>query len=292
MSFFNINYFNTETQFQRLNETPVPVTYSNIKLFGGGYFDDLHGVDFIMTDEQIDTLDFNESPEWDLNTIILAKFNNNLQAGNVTGLPSPITSWLVQRKSENDTKYTQLAEIEADVDSYIDRLAKSNETYDYRLLPIASDLIGEPLKAEPVSTDFNKVILLDPDSEEGYSFCLDLRLSEIGISEDIGLNSTRGKFDTYQKGNREVHSGSVGTLLNSNSITEEEMQQDKEFLDAFEAFLLNGGEKIIKFNKGYTYRIVTSNVSLTKKTGSTNRDRSLYVVSFSWTEIGEVISNG
>jgi len=288
MSIFNISYFNSQNQFTQISEVPTPSTYQKVRIHGSGYFDDLHGISRVMTQSEISSLDFAESPTWDGETFLLAKFNGNLQAGNITSLPTPITSWLVLRKSKFDSKFSKISEIGVSEKVYIDRLAKSNDNYTYQFIPKATDLLGEPIESDALDTDFNKVILLDPDTEVGYSLCLDMSLSEISTVEDVSINDTRGKYPTMLKGNRNYRVGTVGVLANSNSITEPELTQDIEFLRNLEDFINNGEEKIIKFPKGFTYRVITNNFAKMKKQSLTSQGETIYRISFAYTEIGDL----
>jgi hypothetical protein len=288
LAIFNLSNFNFNNVFQAIPQTPIAGIYTNIKLFGNAIFDDLEGTHEIMTQQQIDDLSFTEIREYGVLTFLLAQFNNNLQGGNVTSLPAPIDGWIVLRKEINDAKFTKVDELEAIDLEYIDRLANSNSQYVFQFIPKTGDFLGQPMESNEVLTQFNKIILLDDKSENGYSFCLDLRLSETNIEQDITFNDVRSKFQTALIGEKEVHVGSMGFIANSNSVTELEFEQDFQYMKQFEAFLLNGEEKILKFTNGYMYRVITSNVSLTKKNGNINGNSSVWIINFEWREINEI----
>ena len=286
---FNLSVFNFGNVFNQLNEIPTPSTYSNIKLWGDFNFTNLHGQSRILTQTEIDSVPFDEYSDFDIDTFILAKFNNNLQAGNIVSLPSPITKWIVLRKGKNDAKFTKLAEIEANDTTYIDRLAKSQNQYIYQLIPVADDLLGTPLQTVPIDTSFKKIILLDPDTEEGYSFCLDLRMSDIQIDEDVTYKDTRGKYQTELRGNKKVNNGSIGFLAKSSAVDSIELEQDLAYLQAFEDFINNGQPKILKIDNGYIYKVATSNFGKQRRNSVNNNGETLFNLAFNWREIGEVI---
>lgn len=285
---FNLSNFNFNNVLNSPQQTPTPSIYSNIKFFGEGNFVMAHGLNYIMTQQEIDDDPFWEDESWGVNSFFLAKFDNNLQAGNITSLPEPIESWIILRKAIGDAKYTKVDELPAISLEYVDRLARSNETYTYQFVPKTATLLGAPLQSNDLITNFTRVVLLDPNTNDAYSFCLDLRLSSIATDEDISFNQTRGKYDTVLKGNREVHSGSIGTIIESSAVDALEVEQNYAFLQEFENFLLNGEEKILKMPYGQMYRVATSDISTTRKEGNTNSGKELYVISFSWTEVGEV----
>lgn len=289
MSFFNINYFNAGNLFTLLNEIPTPSTYSSIKLFGNGHFNDLWLEDYTRTQAEIDSLDISVQPIWTIRTKLLALFENNLQAGNIVNLPDPIDKWLVLRKGQNDAKFTKIAELGASVSSYIDRLGVSKENYVYQLIPVANGLLGEPLQSDITPTNFTKVVLLDPELNEGYSFCYDMQLSEIATEEDLIVQDTRGKFQTFLKGNKQVSVGTISVIATSNSITQNELSQDVEFLEGLKAFILNGKPKILKFPKGLTYKVYTSSFFYNRKDGVDSYGNQIYKIGFEYRECGEVM---
>jgi len=77
-------------------------------------------------------------------------------------------------------------------------------------------------------------------------------------------------------------------IATSNSITNEEISQDLEFLDEVRAFILNGKSKIIKFPKGMMYRVYTSDFFMNRKDGTDAHGNQIYRIGFEWREVGEV----
>lgn len=284
---FNINYFDTNA-FQSLIPLPTPSVYSGIKLFGSGTFDDVWVENYVRSYSEILALDFFSEPIWDVRTLFLAHFNNNLQGGNIINLPNPIDSWTILRRGKNDAKFTKIAEVSANVDTYVDRFARSNEEYVYQLIPVAGGFLGEPLLADAVGTDFTRVTLIDPVDNIGYEFCYDMSMSEISTEEDLIVSDTKGKFQTFLKGNKEVSVGTLSVIATSNSITTAEINQDLEFLNELRAFILNGKSKIIKFPKGMMYRVYTSDFSMARKDGVDAHGNQIYRIGFEWREVGEV----
>lgn len=287
MAFFNVNYFNGNSTFQQLPQLPIPSTYNSIKLFGGATFDDLWLENYKRTQAQINTLDLEVEPQFTVNTLLLAHFNNNLQAGNIINLPSPIDKWIILRKGKNESKFTKIAEVGADVESYVDRKARSKEEYVYQLLPVTEDnKYGESLTANTANTDFSSIFLLDEDNV--YSFCYNVNMSDISTEDDVSIQQTRGKYDTILKGNRSVSTGTLSAILTSNSITTSEIEQDTKFLEDLKSFILNGKSKILKLPKGLMYQVYTYDFSLLQKYGTDSYGNTVYSASFSWREIGDI----
>lgn len=285
---FNISYFNARNVFQRLYERPTPSAYFGVKIFGKGNFTNIHGVTRVLGESEINSQDFFTYKNWTVDTFLLAKMEGNTQGGNVTSLSAPITSWLIFRKGLLDTTFKRLAEIPEESTFYIDNTAVSNNEYIYQFLPKNNDEIGVSVPSIPKKTDFTKVILIEEESGDIYSFCLDLRLSEISIEESSSFFDTRGRYQTYLKGNKRVNVGSIGFVANSNSIGDFEIEQDLAYLKSFEDFILNGKEKLLKFPNGYSYRVITSNFIKSRKTSVNSYGKSVYVLSFSFREVGEI----
>lgn len=288
MPIFNISYFNATNEFRKLNGFPIPSTYSNVKIFGQGIFDTIWAEDYIRTNEQIESLNIFAEPEWDANTIMLAKFNNNLQAGSVTSLPSPVDNWGVFRKGKNESKFTRIGDMLAEDLIFTDRLALSKEIYEYEIIPKSGDILGEPLLADKATTDFDKVILLDPIINEGYSLCYNIQLSDTTIEEDVTVSDTRGRYQTTLRGNKQVAVGNITVIATGATDISNGVQQDVEFLNSFKEFILNGREKILKFTDGIAYRVTTSEYSMIKLDGLDSAGNIVYNISFSWRECGVI----
>ena len=288
MSFFNISYFNAGLGFLRLYETPSPSSYSNIKLFGAGKFGTLYGERRIYSSSDISSINPKVEQDWLTDTYINAKFDNNLQAGNYTSLASPIDGWIIQRKATTDAKFTTIAEVGAMVDTYEDNLVSSKQTYIYQLIPKAGTVLGAPLESDPVSTNFRTVILLDPLTQEGYSFCLNLQIDGITVNEDITTSDTKGKYQTVVKGNRRFKSGSIGIIASSSVDINGGIDQNVAFLNQLEDFIQNSNEKIIKFPNGFTFRVSTGGFNYTKLDGVDANGNMLWAVSYDWAESGDL----
>lgn len=293
MSVFNLSVFNFGNIFSGVLPKIVPTSYQGITLYGKGGFGRLYGVNYVYTEAEQNELDGNQpfpDREWTIKTFILANFQNSLQAGNITSLPEPLDGWILSRKAKEDVKFTTLGLLGALDTQFIDRLAASNEDYTYRLIPKTGSLLGAPLDSDETSTDFTQVVLLDPDTEQGFSFCLDLRMSEINIEEDLSVKDTRGKYQTILKGNKRVNTGTIGFLATSSAVDDNELQQDIAYLKEFEDFILDSSKaKILKLPKGYIFKVFTSDFSKTKRTSVNNQGQTLYTISFSFREVGEVI---
>lgn len=292
MAIFNLSNFNFGNAFIRVLENIVPSSYEGIKIYGSGNFARIYGVNYIYTQAEIDELDGNQpfpDREWTVDTFIWAQFLNNLQAGNITSLPAPLDGWKVQRQGKNESKFATLGELGSEETEFVDRLAKSKESYIYRVIPKTGDVLGSPLDSDIIDTSFKKIVLLDPDTQEGYSFCLDLRMSDIQIDEDVTYKDTRGKYQTELRGNKKVNNGSIGFLAKSSAVDSTELEQDLAYLQAFEDFINNGQPKILKIDNGYIYKVATSNFGKQRRNSVNNNGETLFNLAFNWREIGEVI---
>ena len=288
MSFFNISFFNASTFLTRLYEVPTPSAYSNIKVFGECTVGTVYGERRILTDTQISNYNPKVEQTWGTHTYINAKFDNNLQAGNIVSLPASIDGWIVQRKSSTESKFTTLANVSASTIAYVDKLVKSKTTYIYQLIPKAGSFLGAPLQSDPTTTDFKKVILMNPLTEEGYSFCLEIQFDALTTNEDVVTSDTKGKYPTVLKGNRRYKTSSIGVIAVSDADTANGIQQDEAFINQLESFIFSDVEKIIKYPKGLTYRVQTNNFVATKLEGLDNQGNTVYSLAFEWTEIGDL----
>ena len=119
MSFLGYNSFLGYSTLQTVSPFVTTSTYTGLKVFGDCIIDNIHMVNYTMTEDEINAIDSNQTPTWiGGKTIFLATFDSeNLDGGNVKGLVSPITEWVVLRKKVSDSKYTELARLDDLVES-------------------------------------------------------------------------------------------------------------------------------------------------------------------------------
>jgi hypothetical protein len=270
--------------------TPTPSTYTGLKVFGSCIIDNIHVVNYTMTDAEVDNIDYNKTPKWLVGkTLFLATFDDEtLDGGNVKGLVNPITAWAILRRKIGETKYTQLnVLINPSAESYIDPTAMSRNTFEYGVVPIATDVLGTTMLSEQLSLDFDSWYLSSLDGVETYKMCANLNTTSLTSNSDIAQKQTVGQFDAFNRGNRQFESASMSFIptfgYENNGIT---LSQTAEQIKTLREFIENGEVKILKNPKGEIWKVYTSNFS---KTIINHGERTqLYAVDFDFAQVEEI----
>ena len=87
-------------------------------------------------------------PEWDLDTRILATFQNTLSAGNAQS-SSEVVGWLVYRQDEDNSTLRFIRENEPERNYLIDYTARNMVSSEYYVFPSFETEIGIPNVSQP-----------------------------------------------------------------------------------------------------------------------------------------------
>lgn len=232
--------------------------------------------------------------DWDINTVILAEFQNNL-IGGIVGVDGNVVKYLrIKKRKQGDLSWQTYYTIpyEADVIRYLveDLFVEAEQTYEYAVYPIAEEESGEivegrPTPAQPVYVRFDHAHIFD--GECSFDLIYDLNLGT--LSGAIGATTietlgSRYPYVTY--GAKNYRRASVNCLLVSQeSITGQlDAYGEKQLRNRIFAFLTNKKPKIIKNADGlYVLAEISSDIQLSP----VNTLVGLYNLSFEYTEIGD-----
>lgn len=238
--------------------------------------------------------------EWDFNTILLANFNGNLQAGNVAEVLKTLKSIRIKRRPVGGSLYDWVTLKDVEINdsndlsfTIIDNLAKNNTQYEYAWIPVLDGgTEGNAIKAEVLSR-FNGVFIADADSIykyiAGVGYGQTQRVQQVGTFEPYGR-----KYPVYvANGAVGYESGSVNATIvgkyldnpdqnKKYQLVREDMVAERENL--FD-FLTNKKAKIIKdWNGNYWLVVITGNPSVDY---DNNWGMGVMNANFQWSEIGD-----
>lgn len=280
------NSFLGYQQLQSVAPTPIPSGYSGLKVFGECEIDNIHFVNYTMTDEQVSEIDYTITPTWNSNkTIFLATFDRlDLKAGNVIDLNDPILNWILQRRKSTETNFTTLATLPASTISYVDTLTESNVSYVYQLLATNDTEVSEPLVGNLDSSFYNSIIM---DVEGTMVYLFNLNLDFNGYTNEVAFQRYDGynKYSAYSFGDRNFKIGDVSAIIDNS--TSGGILQTIEYIKSFNDFINNGKEKIFKDRKGNALRVVTTG-GVTQAPLDLAISEQPYIVSFHFEEIGDI----
>lgn len=248
-------------------------------------------VDYIKGDEEIKT-PITSKEQWGLNTRILADFNGDLEAGNITmdnGMP--IEKIKVRKRKLESMEWLDVVDLDfypnKEHYNWTDRLVNSSVEYEYAIAPMSSGgVLGREI-VSAITCDFNGVWVLGRD---GKQFNLSYNV-EIGDTENITKNSTHetigGRYPIFiENGNVNYRRCSVKATIVSDKTLENndvDIASERKLREALQEFLYQ--------KKPIIYKDCTGNFIFAKvdlnSIKFTPIEKGLYDISFSVVEIGD-----
>lgn len=234
-----------------------------------------------------------EYPEiWDGSTLINAKFNGNLSAGNIDYAISQISGIIIKRRLTGTFDWMTLKTIPIEkledlTFVFNDFLNQSSVNYDYALVPIIEGAEGN-YNIETVFSQFNGVFITD--AKNSYKLLYDVSYNSNSRKQQIGTFEPLGsKYPIIvANGALSYESGTVSaTVLNDdfqyNAFVNPAAIVEKKNL--LKNFLTNKKPKILKDINGNIWLVViVSDISVDYLNGS---NMTIPHMSFSWVEAGD-----
>ena len=233
-----------------------------------------------------------EFPGWDYDTILDAKFNGDLVAGNISYMIDQIDSIRVKRKKASSVNWITLYEIPISTteDLYFeryDRYAANGIEYEYALVPVIGSQEGYVNK-NSIIPDFYGCFIYEKES--GYVTDLDVEKGTITRNKQTSTVTTLSSKYPYviSNGVANFDSGKFSMMFLPKDDTKEYTTVGAyQYREEIKEFLNDGKPKILKLGDGRTWMIMIID-SLDEDNGSIDG----YVhISFSWVEIGNVESS-
>ena len=267
-------------------DTPIPTeAIDTLRVFEGTY-------DGIYIDLDTD-LESNQDKieDWRIKTILNAEFKGNLDAGSISADGFRITHVQIVRSvlgsGEWETVSVHEYNDEYNVYSFVDRYVPNGLTYEYAICPIANEIVGERLVAEPIVVDYEGIMLTDSDNNFRLEF--DTQLGEITYNNDMSvLKPINSPYPITTYGNSKYRSGSITTLpLSDNTLDGQGVNDlaEQVYRQKIINFLNNGKAKALRMDNGNIMLIQTGNVKVNHKEGNLV---GLASISFDYAEMGEM----
>ena len=262
---------------------------NNFTLTNGSY-DELHIIkDSVEIDNSI------EKNDWTVNTVLLAKFQNDLVAGTLGVEGYPITIIELRKRKKGEELWQTYFSIDYDENinfyTVIDKFIESEEEYEYCLRPIAINkegkmIYGNNTTSKEIYVSYDHAHIFDNTDE--YNLIYNLQLGN--ITNQIGANEiqTLGSqfpYVIYSKSN--YLKGHLECLL----VSEEsatgavDVKSEKVLRDKIVSFLQNKECKIFKNTDGlYMVIKIIGTPTLTPS----NEILGIYQIAFDYVEIANV----
>ena len=275
------------------NVMSVPCTPTDIDditkvELSNGWYDDLR-----ITHNVEEELSSEVNQDWDWDTILHAKFDGSVGAGNVLWNFDTVSHLLIKRKKVDDFKWITLEvhKIETIEDfniRNIDKTAKPNYQYQYAAVPIKNG-VEDFYSTCDVEVKSNCLVIIDRDSIWQTNIT-DNYLDSTSVVPNTVVETMYETYPTIVRNtNANYETISVNASLypsdeNGCSIIIDDDAKRIDYSDKAKMFLRNGKAKILKSEDGRCFLGYVT----TPPTDTADSDYRNRKISFSITEIGNI----
>ena len=263
---------------------------TEIELYGAS-FDDV----YVSVDPDMSREDLQES--WDTSTELYAKFDNNINAGNIEYTTRTIDTVLIKRRKKGTFKWvTILAKQATSVDdlkhiSGYDFTAASKQTYEYAVVP-AYQQTENVYYIDEVDSEFDGIHIAEIDKMFGTvidTVCDVTKNAPSAVAELINnkypkyTSNTIACYDTGTASGQFLdmgcNEGDSGCHVDYNHLSSWKHRND------ILTFLTNIKPKILKYETGAAWLINVTGAPT--DTGKEDKMGDIRTISFEWTETGD-----
>lgn len=276
-----------------LNHTPVSINDIQTLQIQNGVFDTLH----VTRDGNYQGNIPNSVDSWNYDTIMLALFDNNLLAGNISYALSQVSSIRVKGRVKGTFEWITYYEIPINKieDFYFDiyhKYCKADETYEFALVPVIGNIEGN-ININEIHSMFDGLFLIEKD--KSYSTLIISSFSAQKNRPTSYVQTINRKYPyVFSAGDNDFFTGSVsGEFIANNSglvnvdNPSDLIKSSPKFREELMNFLTNGNTKILKMYNGKMWMVNIIN-------SPSEQSQSIpYMsdVSFEWVEVGDTLSS-
>lgn len=271
-------------------DTPIPTAELDELTIYQGMYDEL----FITVDTET-----NDSPEkptqWQIKTIMDAEFNNSIEAGSIDGKGHTITDIQIYRREyqAKNAGWDLVAQFpyvqEYNIYTVIDRFIENDKVYEYAVVPLSYQLMGDMTLSIPVESKFNETFITDLDNN--YPMRYNLRMTDVtynkNVSTALPLNA---QFPIVTFGKQNYRTGGLSFRpitprleegLDKTINAQSELKMRKQIIN----WLNDGKAKVLRREDGDMIVIAVDTITTTPISDSIEQIQD---VGFNFTEIGKL----
>lgn len=273
-------------------DTALPTSRLDDLIMNSGIYDEM----FITLDTEFSKA--NDKPVgWFLKNIMHAKFEGDLESGSLDADGHIITDIQIYRRIYGDgtNTWTLLGQFKYNNDyntySFVDITAENNTTYEYAIVPVANEIVGEKNISEPVLVEYNGTFI--SDNQNNYRIQFDFEQGDVSYNKDFAeMKPLNGEYPVVIYGNQNYRTGHMSFLpLSDRQIrskgTKIDGKEERTLRDKVTNFLNNGKSKVFRNDNGDIFIMATSNIKSSPKSPYLPDIQS---VSFDYTELGKINS--
>lgn len=277
--------------------------YNKITLHGNQTCDYLYIQGSPINKTKISYVDA-EPTTWGDETLLFAKFNNNLVAGD-SSLTDSIVGYEIRRKKGANlyTEYVGTIK-EASGESkprkfMIDYMVENKSDYTYYLYPATtqsgSGIILSPSVTDEVKTDWGywSLLVVDETDEENvfylnkmFKFELNLTTDDMSNNAVVSVIQNFTKYPTVQYGMSNYWSGGLTALCGFISCNDVDYIQTPNMIKELKALTSDTRRKFLKDIDGNIYEVkITAPINISTDDKTLERIKT---IKLQWSEVGEV----
>lgn len=272
--------------------------YSKVEVRGGAAINYLHVKKYEANDTEIENVVNNEVylPEWDTDTVMLATYQNTLDASTIDVTEGDMVGYKIQRKDvgENvmypvtDTSHSRLQ----------DYNAGGMRSYQYYIFPIILGTNGEKTLGAPIVTDeiipkwdgCTIVGLLETEHKNEYTvdedniwaFKANVEQDSYVLNMDKTYSDGFGRFPKRSQGDKKYISGGMNSLFGTINCISSSFAYGVAELEKWEDFCHSPNLKLFKDLNG---RILPVDIKETSSSYLFHGGNSPIVTSFSYIQM-------
>ena len=232
--------------------------------------------------------------QWNEHTVLYAKFNGSLSAGNIDIDLNTLDAWLIKRRRHgvNDQNWENIIKKSVESESFVitqldelDKYARSGVKYDYVLVPLFKN--GEQgvlTSIASITPDFEGIFIIEKDML--YHGLINVKMST-NKNRPVTVINTIDRLYPYvvTNGRNNYYTGSTSAVFMDTK--EDDMYgwkfyDSREYRENFMEFLCNGNPKVLKHFDGRMFLI-----SVVDNPAQDESVNNYYpITTFNWVEIG------
>lgn len=245
-----------------------------------------------------------EPDNWNVNTLMLAKFNKgDMFAGN-SSLTRNVKGYEIRRKSGNNlyTEYVGTVKDMPEESEYkkyiIDYMVKNNTDYTYYLYPATTysgnGIVLYPSITNEAKTDWGywSLLVVDETDEDNVFYLNKMFKFELNVVADamnnnaiVSVLQNFTKYPTVQYGTANYWSGGLTALCGYVSCVNNGYIQTPDMIEELKKLTSDTRRKFLKDIDGNIWEVkITAPITITPE----ENFQSIKTVKISWTEVGEV----
>jgi hypothetical protein len=185
----------------------------------------------IYIDENPDFIFVIDRPEgWAYSTVLMAQFQNTLEAGSVIAGGFTIDGIKLQKRRWDELEWHDVGEFSYEGSTSVlyevyDKIIANDFLYEYSLIPLAADVTGNRVITPPVRAEFEGVFLSDKDNN--YQLLFDANVETINhISQNTKFEPLNSKYPIVVYSNLDYAEwGITATFISTHTVADQSNRQ-------------------------------------------------------------------